>query len=77
MISLLCIALGGNPYSIFIGPYIAFFFGLAVTELVFSILRIASNTILLCALEDLERNDGSTAKPYFMSENIKTLLLNQ
>lgn len=31
-------------------------------------------TILLCFCEDSQRNDGSAAKPYFMSDNLKQFL---
>ena len=32
---------------------------------------MAVDTIFLCFLEDLERNDGSKEKPYFMSKNMQ------
>lgn len=32
------------------------------------------STIFLCFLEDLERNDGSANKPYFMSKSLMGLL---
>lgn len=32
------------------------------------------DTLFLCFLEDLERNDGSAERPYFMSSTLKKLL---
>uniref|UniRef100_A0A8C5LL02 Choline transporter-like protein n=1 Tax=Leptobrachium leishanense TaxID=445787 RepID=A0A8C5LL02_9ANUR len=32
------------------------------------------DTLFLCFLEDLERNDGSSERPYFMSSNLQKLL---
>ncbi|XP_028908931.1 choline transporter-like protein 2 isoform X4 [Ornithorhynchus anatinus] len=40
----------------------------------FSVYGMCVDTLFLCFLEDLERNDGSTEKPYFMSSNLKKLL---
>ncbi|XP_058804779.1 choline transporter-like 2 [Phymastichus coffea] len=48
---------------------------LAITYSFFMVLRIAINTVFLCVLEDFERNDGTTDRPYFMSIELKTLLL--
>uniref|UniRef100_A0A8C5LQV2 Choline transporter-like protein n=1 Tax=Leptobrachium leishanense TaxID=445787 RepID=A0A8C5LQV2_9ANUR len=35
---------------------------------------ILTDTLFLCFLEDLERNDGSSERPYFMSSNLQKLL---
>lgn len=35
---------------------------------------VAVGNLFLFAVEDLERNDGSAEKPYFMSSNLKKLL---
>ncbi|XP_060092713.1 choline transporter-like protein 2 isoform X2 [Heteronotia binoei] len=40
----------------------------------FSVYAMCVDTLFLCFLEDLERNDGSAEKPYFMSSNLKKLL---
>ncbi|XP_054858253.1 choline transporter-like protein 2 isoform X4 [Eublepharis macularius] len=40
----------------------------------FSVYAMCVDTLFLCFLEDLERNDGSAEKPYFMSSNLRKLL---
>ena len=35
---------------------------------------MAVDTLFLCFLEDIERNDGSADKPYFMSSDLKKIL---
>ena len=35
--------------------------------------ELAVGTILICFLEDEKRNDGSEAKPYFMSKDLRKL----
>ncbi|XP_074835568.1 choline transporter-like protein 2 isoform X4 [Carettochelys insculpta] len=40
----------------------------------FSVYAMCVDTLFLCFLEDLERNDGSAEKPYFMSSNLQKLL---
>ncbi|KAJ8300483.1 hypothetical protein KUTeg_022002 [Tegillarca granosa] len=40
----------------------------------FSVYSMAVDTLFLCFLEDLERNDGSAAKPYFMSKELMKIL---
>ncbi|XP_062495527.1 choline transporter-like protein 2 isoform X2 [Pezoporus occidentalis] len=40
----------------------------------FSVYGMCVDTLFLCFLEDLERNDGSAEKPYFMSPDLKKLL---
>lgn len=40
----------------------------------FSVYSMAVDTLFLCFLEDLERNDGSAAKPYFMSRKLMKVL---
>ncbi|XP_023379161.1 choline transporter-like protein 2 isoform X6 [Pteropus vampyrus] len=40
----------------------------------FSVYGMCVDTLFLCFLEDLERNDGSAERPYFMSSNLKKLL---
>ncbi|KAK7906978.1 hypothetical protein WMY93_015590 [Mugilogobius chulae] len=40
----------------------------------FSVYNMGVDTLFLCFLEDLERNDGSPSKPYFMSKNLMKIL---
>ncbi|KAK2506055.1 hypothetical protein MC885_011783 [Smutsia gigantea] len=40
----------------------------------FSVYGMCVDTLFLCFLEDLERNDGSAERPYFMSPSLKRLL---
>ncbi|KAF3707267.1 Choline transporter-like protein 4 Solute carrier family 44 member 4 [Channa argus] len=40
----------------------------------FSVYNMCVDTLFLCFLEDLERNDGSVEKPYFMSKNLMKIL---
>ncbi|NXK86406.1 CTL2 protein, partial [Formicarius rufipectus] len=40
----------------------------------FSVYGMCVDTLFLCFLEDLERNDGSAEKPYFMSPDLRKLL---
>ena len=41
----------------------------------FSVYSVAVDTLFLCLLEDLERNDGSLSKPYFMSKKLRKLVV--
>ncbi|XP_037082789.1 choline transporter-like protein 4 isoform X2 [Pollicipes pollicipes] len=45
-----------------------------ITSLFFSVYEMAVDTIFLCFLEDIERNDGSAEKPYFMSKDLMKLI---
>nr|XP_057903582.1 choline transporter-like protein 4 [Doryrhamphus excisus] len=40
----------------------------------FSVYNMCVDTLFLCFLEDLERNDGSQQKPYFMPKNLMKIL---
>ncbi|XP_023665535.1 choline transporter-like protein 4 isoform X3 [Paramormyrops kingsleyae] len=40
----------------------------------FSVYSMCVDTLFLCFLEDLERNDGSAQKPYYMSKNLMKIL---
>lgn len=40
----------------------------------FSVYAMAVDTLFLCFLEDLEMNDGSAEKPYFMSKGLMSIL---
>ena len=45
-----------------------------VTSAFFSVFSMAVDTLFLCFLEDLERNDGSKERPYFMSRSLRQIL---
>lgn len=45
-----------------------------IASLFFSVYSMAVDTLFLCFLEDLEMNDGSTEKPYFMSKGMMKLM---
>ncbi|KAL6455786.1 hypothetical protein MHYP_G00356370 [Metynnis hypsauchen] len=40
----------------------------------FSVYAMCVDTLFLCFLEDLERNDGSEERPYFMSKSLQKIL---
>ncbi|XP_024078429.1 choline transporter-like protein 4, partial [Terrapene carolina triunguis] len=40
----------------------------------FSVYSMCVDTLFLCFLEDLERNDGSVEKPYYMSTSLMKIL---
>ncbi|KAJ8373175.1 hypothetical protein AAFF_G00270810 [Aldrovandia affinis] len=40
----------------------------------FNVYNMCVDTLFLCFLEDLERNDGSVEKPYYMSRNLMKIL---
>merc|ERR1719290_151981 len=40
----------------------------------FSVYSMAVDTLFLCFLEDLERNDGSVERPYLMSTRLRKIL---
>ncbi|KAJ8334976.1 hypothetical protein SKAU_G00406150 [Synaphobranchus kaupii] len=40
----------------------------------FSVYSMCVDTLFLCFLEDLERNDGTKEKPYYMSKNLMKIL---
>ena len=40
----------------------------------FNVFTMAVDTLFLCLLEDMERNDGTKYKPYFMSTGLKRVL---
>ncbi|XP_032997584.1 choline transporter-like protein 4 [Lacerta agilis] len=40
----------------------------------FSVYNMCVDTLFLCFLEDLERNDGSERKPYYMSKSLMNIL---
>ncbi|GAA6082427.1 choline transporter-like protein 5-A, partial [Tachysurus ichikawai] len=40
----------------------------------FSVYAMCVDTLFLCFCEDLERNDGTTAKPFLMSPGLRGIL---
>ncbi|KAF7210861.1 choline transporter-like protein 4 [Nothobranchius furzeri] len=56
-------------------PIITVVFGsYFIAHAFFSVYNMCVDTLFLCFLEDLERNDGSAEKPYFMSKNLMKIL---
>lgn len=52
-------------------------FSLLISVAIFMVLKSAVDTIVLCVLEDYERNDGSEEKPYYLSLKIQSLLFKE
>uniref|UniRef100_A0A4W4GGX9 Choline transporter-like protein n=1 Tax=Electrophorus electricus TaxID=8005 RepID=A0A4W4GGX9_ELEEL len=56
-------------------PIIAVVFGAyLIAHGFFSVYNMCVDTLFLCFLEDLERNDGSAEKPYYMSKSLMKIL---
>lgn len=45
-----------------------------IAKIFFTVFEMAVDTLFLCALKDLEINDGTPEKPYLMSKELKKLL---
>ena len=45
-----------------------------ITKLFFDVFSMGVDTLLICVLIDVESNDGTRAKPYFMSKSLQKLL---
>merc|ERR1739848_49535 len=45
-----------------------------IADVFFGVYEMAVDTLFLCFLEDIERNDGTSEKPYFMSKDLKKIL---
>ncbi|XP_012944944.1 choline transporter-like protein 4 [Aplysia californica] len=45
-----------------------------IAQIFFSVYEMAVDTLFLCFLDDIERNDGSPEKPYFMGKELMKLL---
>lgn len=45
-----------------------------IATVFFKVQAAAIDTLFLCFLEDCERNDGSSEKPYYMSKRLRKLL---
>uniref|UniRef100_A0A182W864 Choline transporter-like protein n=1 Tax=Anopheles minimus TaxID=112268 RepID=A0A182W864_9DIPT len=52
---------------VFIGTYI-------IASIFFSVYSVAVDTLFLCFLEDIERNDGSAVRPFVMSKGLQKIL---
>ncbi|KAI3358724.1 hypothetical protein L3Q82_015142, partial [Scortum barcoo] len=71
------IVLPGNTFHLnyYWMPIITVVFGsYLIAHGFFSVYNMCVDTLFLCFLEDLERNDGSLQKPYFMSKNLMKIL---
>ncbi|XP_018411328.1 PREDICTED: choline transporter-like protein 4 [Nanorana parkeri] len=53
--------------TVVVGSYI-------IAQGFFSVYNMCVDTLFLCFLEDLERNDGSAEKPYYMSKSLMSIL---
>uniref|UniRef100_A0A3P8ZLJ9 Choline transporter-like protein n=1 Tax=Esox lucius TaxID=8010 RepID=A0A3P8ZLJ9_ESOLU len=45
-----------------------------ISQAFFSVYSMCADTLFICFLEDLERNDGTVQKPYYMSRNLMKIL---
>ena len=45
-----------------------------ITSSFFNVYAMAVDTLFLCFLEDLERNDGTASRPYFMSVGLQKVV---
>lgn len=56
-------------------PALIVFLGtLVIATLFFDVYQMAIDTLFVCFLEDMERNDGTDSKPYFMSKSLMKVL---
>ncbi|XP_055335159.1 choline transporter-like protein 2 isoform X2 [Paramacrobiotus metropolitanus] len=53
--------------TVIVGSYL-------IASAFFGVYAMAVDTLFLCFLEDLERNDGSKERPYYMSKNLMKIL---
>jgi len=45
-----------------------------IADAFFDVYEMAVDTLFLCFLEDLERNDGTPERPYFMSKGLQKVV---
>lgn len=45
-----------------------------IADIFFGVYAMGVDTLFLCFLEDIERNDGSVEKPYYMSRDLRKIL---
>lgn len=56
-------------------PLFVIIFGVfTITKLFFDVFSMGVDTLLICVLIDLDLNDGTKQRPYFMSTNLKKIL---
>lgn len=63
-----------NLTDVKIRPLLVFVGSLMVTRLLLRVVDVAVNTIFQCFLEDTERNDGTSERPFFMSVELTKFL---
>ncbi|XP_077600145.1 choline transporter-like protein 4 [Stigmatopora nigra] len=64
-----------NSLNYYWMPIITVVFGsYLIAQGFFSVYNMCVDTLFLCFLEDLERNDGSLEKPYYMSSSLMKIL---
>lgn len=63
-----------NVQNLFVPVCFVAFEGFVISAILFSAYHIAIDTVFLSVLEDLDKNDGSPGRPYFMTEGMRTIL---
>uniref|UniRef100_A0A3B1JRP7 Choline transporter-like protein n=1 Tax=Astyanax mexicanus TaxID=7994 RepID=A0A3B1JRP7_ASTMX len=63
----ICVSSPPPPQTIALGSYL-------IAHGFFSVYGMCVDTLFLCFCEDLERNDGSAARPYYMSSSLRDIL---
>ncbi|ORX45760.1 DUF580-domain-containing protein [Piromyces finnis] len=64
-----------DTYMLSIPLIISFLLGLMIISIFMSVLSTTIDTIFVSVCEDLERNDGSKEKPYYMSKSIRKVVV--
>ncbi|KAL6599651.1 DUF580-domain-containing protein [Neocallimastix sp. 'constans'] len=64
-----------DTYLLSIPLIIAFFLSLTIISIFMTVLNSAIDTIFISVCEDLERNDGSPERPYYMRKRLRRLLV--
>lgn len=70
--SLLTLAPDLNYY--FVPVFVIIVGCFTITKLFFDVFSMGVDTLLICVLIDVDMNDGSKARPYFMSKNLRKIL---
>ena len=73
------ITLQKNPFNynlhfVFLTVVLAGFIALIVSSAFLGVFHLAIDTIFLCFLEDSDVNDGSAERPFYMSDNLKSIV---
>ena len=58
----------------FVPLFIIIIGAFAIAKLFFDVFSMGIDSLLMCALIDLNENNGSQEKPYFMSKDLKKIL---